>query len=161
LQDFAAGAVRQHFTKSMDRAAGVDFILPTAGQLADLEAFMLSLSSPASGNFKLSGRKSLLSTRDDPTASDTSRAEVRGRNLFSSVGCTVCHAGTVLSGGNLNVNTNVEGESISPTEDTGLNGSGAFNTPQLFGLRKRQFFHIGLRGNTGDQLTNLRDAVSF
>ncbi|MEW5800550.1 MAG: hypothetical protein AB1847_00465 [bacterium] len=43
LRHFATGAVVQHFTKSLNRVAGVDFRLPTDNELDALEAFQLSL----------------------------------------------------------------------------------------------------------------------
>ena len=43
LRSFAVGAVIQHFTKTLDRVAGVDFRLPTDEELDALEAFQLSL----------------------------------------------------------------------------------------------------------------------
>src|SRR3990170_4738147 len=42
-RSFAVGAVIQHFTKTLDRVAGVDFRLPTDEELDALEAFQLSL----------------------------------------------------------------------------------------------------------------------
>src|SRR5262249_22985616 len=95
LQDFAAGAVVQHFTKSMARTPGVDFVLPTAAQLADMETFMLSNTSPAKGNFSL-------------PSGGPNKPEVRGKNLFLSLGCTSCHVSKVFSGSNFN--TGVESQ---------------------------------------------------
>ena len=43
LRAFATGAVIQHFTKTTNRVAGVDFRLPTPAELDALEAFQLSL----------------------------------------------------------------------------------------------------------------------
>jgi hypothetical protein len=43
LRSFAVGAVIQHFTKTTNRVAGVDFRLPTEGELDALLAFQLSL----------------------------------------------------------------------------------------------------------------------
>ena len=95
-----------------------------------------------------------------------------GRNLFTSIGCTSCHSGTVFSGGNFDTGVETLEDTLllaggTPTADTG-NGGGAFQAPPLFGLRKDQFFHTGLLGNNsvaapGQTLlfTNLRDAVSF
>src|SRR6058998_3478774 len=39
LREFAVGAVRQHFTKTVNRVEGVDFRLPTAGEQEAMEAF--------------------------------------------------------------------------------------------------------------------------
>jgi hypothetical protein len=39
LERFATGAVIQHFTLTLKRELGVDFILPTDEQLDALEAF--------------------------------------------------------------------------------------------------------------------------
>ncbi len=43
LRSFATGAVIQHFTKTLNRVAGVDFRLPTDAELDAMEAFQLSL----------------------------------------------------------------------------------------------------------------------
>ncbi len=43
LRSFATGAVIQHFTKTTNRIAGVDFRLPTDAELDAMEAFQLSL----------------------------------------------------------------------------------------------------------------------
>lgn len=43
LREFAIGAVTQHFTRTLNRVAGVDFRLPTEHELDALEAFQLSL----------------------------------------------------------------------------------------------------------------------
>ena len=169
-QDFTVGAVIQHFPKTLNRVPGTDFRLPTQAELDDMEAFMLSNTSPEDGKFKTSGAKSILSTSADKKAQDTSRREVRGRNLFSSKGCTSCHGGTVLGGGNRN--TGVEDLVhpdpllLNPTVDTGSGGQ--FQTFPLFGLRKPALFHNNAIGNNttplpGETLrfTNLRDAVAF
>ena len=158
LQDFAMGAVIQHLTKTLNRLVTVDFVLPTDAQLAAMEAFMLSIFSPADGNFKVKGKNSLLSTDADTRAVDTSRAQVRGRELFLSVGCTSCHSAngkTVFNGGfrNTGVESLEVGFGSTPTVDNG-NGVGQFLTPQLFGMRKQHFFHTGAVGT-------LRDAVAF
>jgi hypothetical protein len=46
LREFAIGAVRQHFPKTLAREEGVDFRLPTERELDALEAFQLSLGRP-------------------------------------------------------------------------------------------------------------------
>lgn len=43
LREFAIGAVTQHFPRTLDRIAGIDFRLPTDVELDALEAFQLSL----------------------------------------------------------------------------------------------------------------------
>lgn len=50
LRCFAAGAIKQHFTKTLNRIAGTDFQLPTNDQLDAMLAFQLSIgnqSAPA------------------------------------------------------------------------------------------------------------------
>lgn len=175
LQDFSTAAVVQHFTKTLNRTPGVDFVLPTAAELKALEAFMLSNVSPLNGNVRISGRNSLFSTRADPKAIDTTRPEVRGRDLFETIGCTTCHLAPVGAGGVVNVDTGMEAfehdatvhKNPTPTVDAG-DGLRQFQVPQVFGLRKAQFFHSGAIGNhsvaiPGETLrfTNLRDAVAF
>ncbi len=176
LREFSTGAVIQHFPKTLNRTAegpNPDFVLPTESQLDALEAFMLSLQSPMDGNFKVSGPNSILSIPGDRRALDTNRADVRGRNLFSFVGCTSCHSRsqTALSGGNRA--TGVEDLPINaglPTRDIGAGtvADPSFQTPGVFGLRKTAFFHNNAVGNNTTplpgktlQFTNLRDAVAF
>jgi cytochrome c peroxidase len=53
LRDFMIGAVIQHYTKTLNRVAGVDFTLPTVAQLDALEAFQKSLGRRQ--NLKLAG----------------------------------------------------------------------------------------------------------
>jgi len=166
LRDFVVGAIEQHFTKTLARCAAPceggaspDFRLPTTFELDALEAFMLSLQSPADGNFKVSGPNSILSTAEDPRAQDINRAEVAGRDLFFSVGCTSCHrrqSNRVFSGGNRD--TGVEefdkANSAPPTPTTDLGIGGRFQTPGLFGLRKAAFFH-------NNAVVGLQAAVAF
>jgi hypothetical protein len=137
LRSFATGAVIQHFTKSLNRVAGVDFRLPTDAELDALEAFMLSL-----------GRQEDL---DLPLRLRGSEA-ARGQDIFldDSLGkCNVCHfnAGASAdrrvfdsSNDNRNFNTGVEnlehpadrtGEGMPPDDGFGEPGNGEFNTPPL------------------------------
>lgn len=106
LREFAIGAVTQHFTKRLNRVAGVDFILPSEHELDAMEAFQLSLGRSA--DYDLSrvtfrdanvqaGRTLFLNGTGNPNAGGT---------------CHFCHAnGGALSanGQNRNFNTNVEG----------------------------------------------------
>lgn len=103
LRSFAAGAVIQHFTKTLNRVAGVDFRLPTDEELDALEAFQLSL-----------GRQEDL-TLPLPLKGTVPK---RGQEIFlnNSLGkCNLCHvnAGATANfgGGNIgnaNFNTGVE-----------------------------------------------------
>ena len=51
LQQFAFGAIMQHFTKSLARRPGVDFRLPTQEELDALEAFQLFTGRQAAVDF--------------------------------------------------------------------------------------------------------------
>jgi cytochrome c peroxidase len=86
LREFAVGAVIQHFTRRLDRVAGVDFRLPTSTELDALEAFQLSL-----------GRQTDISLFEthllNPVAAE-------GQEIFNNVGvnpnvasgrCILCH----------------------------------------------------------------------
>ncbi len=100
VRDFPTGAVTQHFTKTLNRVAGVDFVLPTSSQLDDMEQFMLG-----------SGR---LDDLNLPAVSLTDSEAEAGRVLFldnSVAKCNTCHhnAGANSAfGGNANFNTGVE-----------------------------------------------------
>lgn len=51
LQQFAFGAIMQHFTKSLERRPGIDFRLPTQEELDALEAFQLFTGRQRSPDF--------------------------------------------------------------------------------------------------------------
>ena len=53
LREFSLGAIRQHFTKSLNRLEGVDFRLPNEAELDALEAFQLSLGRHADPSLPL------------------------------------------------------------------------------------------------------------
>jgi hypothetical protein len=163
LRSFAVGAVIQHFPKSINRVAGVDFRLPTDEELDALEAFMLSL-----------GRQEDLSL---PLALADARVQ-RGQMLFldnTVARCNVCHfngganANPNIFGadaGNRNFNTGVEDlpdipshvlGDPRPARDDGFNipGDGTFSTPPLVeAADTAPFFHNNAR-------STLEDAVAF
>ena len=114
LRSFATGAVIQHFPKTLNRIAGVDFRLPTDTELDAMEAFMLSL-----------GRQQELAL---PLALQGTVA-LRGQAIFldNSLGkCNLCHvnAGATAnfgggSLGNANFDTGVEQLLDQPADLTG------------------------------------------
>jgi len=84
LRDFTVGAIRQHFPKTLNREAGVDFRLPTQYELDALEAFMLSL-----------GRQQAF---DDLTEisltnekADRGRLNYMGQGMANGISCNACH----------------------------------------------------------------------
>ena len=136
LRAFATGAVIQHFTKRLDRVAGVDFRLPTDEELDALEAFQLSLGRQADLQLPL------------PLEGTVAK---RGQEIFldNTLGkCNICHrnagANATLGpadAGNANFDTGVEelpdqpadltGELMPPDDGFGTPGDGTFNTPPL------------------------------
>lgn len=132
LRAFATGAVIQHFTRTLDRIAGVDFRLPTDDELDALEAFQLSL-----------GRQQDLAL---PLALKGTVPK-RGQEIFLDNGlgkCNVCHGNAGANrapGNNANFNTGVEdlpdqparltGERVPRDDGFGRPGDGTFNTPPL------------------------------
>jgi hypothetical protein len=164
LRSFAVGAVIQHFPKTLDRVAGVDFRLPTDAELDALEAFMLSL-----------GRQEDL----DLPLPLTGAIPLRGQEIFldNTAGkCNICHvnagANAVLGGtdvGNANFNTGVEdlpdqpadllsdlGNTVIPPDDgLGTPGDGSFNTPPLVEAADTgPFFH-------NNSVETIEGAVAF
>jgi hypothetical protein len=162
LRSFATGAVIQHFTKTLNRIADVDFRLPTDEELDALEAFQLS-----------TGRKQELTlplSLKNPVA-------VRGQAIFNDVRtgkCFACHfnAGANASpaifgpgAGNLNFNTGVEelpdqpgdlfGELNPPDDGLGTPGDSTFNTPSLIEAAETgPFFH-------NNSVETIEGAVAF
>ncbi len=136
LRAFAVGAVIQHFTKTLNRVAGVDFRLPSDEELDALEAFQLSLGRQADLELPL------------PLKGSVAR---RGQEIFldNALGkCNICHrnagANATLGpqdAGNANFDTGVEnlpdqpadltGERMPPDDGFGRPGDGTFNTPPL------------------------------
>lgn len=126
LREFALGAVRQHFTRTMGRVPNVDFVFPSNDELDALEAFQLSLGRQAELDL------STLSLRNPEAA--------EGQIAFQSLSCTRCHenAGANRGGANFNFSTGVEafarhnpdgtGELRPPDGGLGTNAAGGFDT---------------------------------
>jgi len=146
-RSFAVGAVIQHFTKTLNRVAGVDFRLPTDAELDALEAFQLSLGRQQELSLPLLLRGTV---------------PKRGQEIFldNSLGkCNLCHvnAGATANfgGGNIgnaNFDTGVEKlpdqparltRELVPSDDGfGRPGDGTFNTPPLVeAADSGPFFH--------------------
>ena len=138
LRSFATGAVIQHFTKTTNRVAGVDFRLPTDAELDALEAFQLSLGRQEDLQLPLP-LKGVVAARGQAIFLDNALGK-----------CNACHfnaganANPAIFGpgaGNLNFNTGVEdlpdqpadltGELVPPDDGFGVPGNGEFNTPTL------------------------------
>ena len=160
LRSFAVGAVIQHFTKTLNRVAGVDFRLPTVAELDALEAFQLSL-----------GRQQDL-TLPLPLKGTVAK---RGQEIFldNSLGkCNLCHvnAGATAnlgsgSLGNANFNTGIEdlpdqparltGEKVPRDDGFGVPGDGTFNVPPLVEAADTgPFFH-------NNAIETIEGAVAF
>ncbi len=162
IRSFAVGAVIQHFPKTLNRVADIDFRLPTEDELDALEAFQLSL-----------GRQEELSL---PLLLKGTVA-ARGQEIFidRSLGkCNACHFNAGANGdpsifgptaGNLNFDTGVEdlpdqpadltGELVPPDDGLGSPGSGEFNTPTVVEAADTgPFFH-------NNSVETIEGAVAF
>ncbi len=162
LRAFATGAVIQHFPKTLNRVAGVDFRLPTDEELDALEAFQLSLGRQQDLDLPLP-LKSVVASR--------------GQELFIDRGagkCNACHFNGGANGdpdifgpdaGNLNFNTGVEalpdqpadltGERVPPDDGLGSPGTGEFNTPTVVEAADTgPFFH-------NNSIETIEGAVAF
>jgi hypothetical protein len=145
LRAFAIGAVTQHFTRTLNRETGVDFVLPTDAQLNALEAFQLSLGR----NQELSLPLSFKAHLDDIIAGQQIFLNDGTNTAVGAGKCNNCHqnAGANTGGSNFNFNTGVEAflrNRIDPDplrpidggfgQDPNVNGgfgNGTFNTPVL------------------------------
>jgi hypothetical protein len=145
LRSFAAGAVMQHFTRTLQRVPGVDFRLPTEAELDALLAFQLSLGRQFDPALPLPLRGTVPLRRQDIFLDDT-----LGK-------CNLCHvnagANTDLGAGNLgNIRFDIgvealldrpaglTGEAVPPDGGFGQGpnpipqlgfGDGSFNIPPL------------------------------
>jgi hypothetical protein len=167
LRLLSNAAVKQHFTKTLNRVAGTDFVLPTDAQLGKMEAFMLA-----------SGR---LNELDLSKVKLTNAAAQAGKASFGI--CNTCHsnagaADIFFSGSNININTGVEtapdpSQATEPHPPDGgfgvtnfgfdCNGKGArdcfgdgsFNVPPLIEAADTEpFFH-------NHSAASIEDAVTF
>jgi hypothetical protein len=160
LRAFAVGAVIQHFTKTLNRVAGVDFRLPTDAELDALEAFQRSLGRERDLQLPL------------PLKGTVAK---RGQEIFldERLGkCNICHrnagANATLGGrdtGNANFDTGVEnlpdrpavltGEQVPRDDGFGTPGNGTFNTPPLVEAADTgPFFH-------SNAIDTIEGAVAF
>ena len=164
LNGFSVGAVRQHFTRSLERVDGEDFRVPTVNELDAMTAFMNAISMPANEDF------------DDSNNFDrfvTSVAQDRGRTLFfGAAKCNVCHSGPVLAtssgefgttfGVNEAFNTGVSelatnaADGLPTEQDSGEPAnSKTFSTPGLFGVADTgPYFH-------DNSVAELIEAIEF
>lgn len=154
LREFAIGAVTQHFTKSLNRVAGVDFVLPNDQQLDGLEAFQLSLGRSTDFDLgKVTFLNANLANGQALFINGTGSATAGGR-------CSGCHGqggALAANGQNRNFNTNVE-DVVHPARSVqafphdggfgqALNGAGtfgdlSFNTPPVVeAADTAPFFH--------------------
>jgi hypothetical protein len=151
LADFTNGAIGQHFTRSLNRVAGVDFRVATEDEGQRVALFMREL-----------GRKNDISL---PAIGFSDAGAQTGRQRFLDVGCNGCHnnAGANSGGGannignvNRNFNTNVEsarngalagfpldgGLGATPANPNGSFGDLTFNsTPLIEAADTGPFFH--------------------
>jgi len=174
LREFAIGAVTQHFTRKLERRAGIDFRLPSDDELDAMEAFQLFTGRDADPDL------TQLKLRSPLAASGQAvflRADTEGGTLAAGK-CNLCHAnaGANLAGttANFNFDTGVEafpdpadridpansrpdggfGTSPSPTVP-GAFGNGTFNTPPLVeAADTAPFFH-------NNAVATLEGAVNF
>ncbi len=156
------GAVIQHFTKTTNRIAGVDFRLPTDAELDALEAFQLSLGRQEELVLPLA-LKGIVASRGQEIFIDRTQGK-----------CNACHFNAGANGdpsifgptaGNLNFNTGVEdlpdqpadltGERVPPDDGLGTPGNGEFNTPVLVeSADTGPFFH-------NNSVETIEGAVAF
>jgi len=161
LRSFAVGAVIQHFPRTTNRVAGVDFRLPTDAELDALEAFQLSLGRQEELALPLP-LKGVVAARGQEIFIDRAQGK-----------CNACHFNAGANGdpdifgpaGNLNFNTGVEdlpdqpadlsGELVPPDDGLGTPGAGEFNTPVLVEAADTgPFFH-------NNSVETIEGAVAF
>jgi hypothetical protein len=141
LNEFAFGAVMQHFTKNLARRPGVDFRIPTQEELDALEAFQLFTGRQKPTDF------SVLQPTDSHASS--------GSNLFFGSSCTFCHVDLFGSTTNDNFNTGVANLFTDLPNDNGFRADQSFNVPPLVEAADTPpLFH-----NNG--AANIEDAVAF
>jgi cytochrome c peroxidase len=167
LIDFMIGAVRQHYTKTLNRVAGVDFVFPNSTQLQQLEAFMLSLGRQTDLDL-VSGQPDTLILKGALATLGEKQFQVN----FGVAACNSCHqnAGATFLGTNINgnVDTHVEdlpaneqpARLIDPTipRDDGFTGGADVNTFNIPPLVEASFTPPFFHNNS---INTLEAAVGF
>ena len=172
LADFTNGAINQHFTRSLNRVAGTDFRVATDQEGQAVATFMRGV-----------GR---LNDIDLNGLTFTDAGAETGRQRFLVVGCAGCHGNASANlpngGGNINVNTGVEGvrnPALDPFPHDGGFGSfpgqappnpigdTTFNVPPLVEAADTgPFFHtdtqiIGAPAENTTSAQTIEQAVAF
>lgn len=122
LRDFQTGAVIQHYTKSLNRAEGVDFVLPVASELEAILTFVATI-----------GRTNDI---DLTSASLTDSGAELGRLTYLDPikRCNGCHrnaGANVAAGFNRNFNTGVENARLPDLNSLGIPRDGGFGGQNL------------------------------
>lgn len=171
LKQFQAGAIFQHYTKSLSRVSGIDFIPATDEQLTRIETFLRSIGRSADVD---------LTT----IALSDANADA-GRTFFIGSRCNGCHhnaGANIATGANFNFDTGIE--KVRPSilntmlipHDGGFGGAapgapfnhdsdgdmvpdsygnGTFNTPPLIEAADTgPFFHV-------NSAETIEDAIAF
>jgi cytochrome c peroxidase len=151
LLDFMQGAIRQHYTKTLNRNPSSDFTFATAAELNEISAFMHTI-----------GRTNEI---DLTTFTLADSGAAAGQSTFQAKPCNACHhnagANFVVDGINRNFNTGVETARIPTLDaqgiptDTGFQLQGTFNTVTLIeAANTPPFFHT-------NAFNTIEDAIGF
>jgi hypothetical protein len=170
LKDFQTGAIFQHYTKSLARVDGTDFVQATNAELDAIDAFVHTI-----------GRTNDI---DLTTVSLTDSGAEAGRTTFNGSRCNGCHhnaSANNAAGVNKNFDTGVETVRIATLDAQGIPrdggfggqglpsfnhdangdgildsfGDGTFNTPPLIEAADTgPFFHT-------NAFTTIEDAIAF
>ena len=121
LNVFTVGAVTQHFTKTLNREAGVDFRLPTQYELDAIEAFTLSL-----GRQEEFDDFTLIKLSDE--RADMGRRNYMGEEVSGALTCNACHFN---GGANTDPNFDFASTGVSPAAFEATNRSFAPRVEEL------------------------------
>jgi hypothetical protein len=159
LLDFMQGAIRQHYTKSLNRSPNTDFTFATAAELSNISAFLHTI-----------GRTNEIDLTSFTLADSGADA---GRTTFMAKPCNTCHhnaGANFVDGINRNFNTGIETVRIATLDeqgiptDTGFNGGtaqGTFNIVSLIeSANTPPFFHTNAF-NTIEQAITFYTTANF
>ena len=170
LRDFQTGAIMQHYTQSLGRVSGTDFVLATSDELDRIVAFTSTI-----------GRTNEL-TLTSVSLTDANAEAGRVTYLSAAARCNGCHnnaGANVAAAFNRNFNTGVERARLATLNTQGIPfdagfgagttfnfdangdgindsfGNGTFNTPPLIEAADTgPFFHT-------NAFTTIEDAITF
>ena len=151
LTDFQTGAIFQHYTKSLDRVAGVDFVQATPGELDAIDDFLRTI-----------GRTNEIDVTNAVALTDTGAEAGRLEFIDPVNRCNGCHrnaGANVAAGFNQNFDTGVERLRLAVLDSQGIPFDGGLGAGTAFNFDANEDGILDSIGNGQFNATPLIEAA--